>query len=168
MPRRGRGREAEVDNRGREAVVKMGTSPPDNQDDAVALPIEDHLDLHTFSPREIPSVVEEYLAQAARRGYQEVRLIHGKGKGAQRAIVQALLASHPLVAHYADAPPERGGWGGDGGVFESARIERLDCLSGQSLHVPGNLFDGHTRAVSRSEQIEARGRRAPEAYSVIH
>jgi MOSC domain-containing protein YiiM len=77
----------------------------------VALPIEDHLDLHTFSPREIPSVVEEYLAQAARSGYQEVRLIHGKGKGAQRAIVRAVLASHPLVAHYADAPPERGGWG---------------------------------------------------------
>jgi len=89
----------------------VGTPPPDKEGDPVPLPIEDHLDLHTFSPREIPSVVEEYLAQAALSGYQEVRLIHGKGKGAQRAIVQAVLASHPLVAHYADAPPERGGWG---------------------------------------------------------
>ncbi len=80
-------------------------------DDPVPLPIEDHLDLHTFSPREIASVVEEYLRAAARSGYEEVRLIHGKGRGAQRAVVQAVLASHPLVARYANAPPERGGWG---------------------------------------------------------
>lgn len=80
-------------------------------DDALALPVEDHLDLHTFSPREIPSVVESYLAEAASRGFREVRLIHGKGRGVQRAIVHAVLAGHPLVAHYADAPPERGGWG---------------------------------------------------------
>jgi dsDNA-specific endonuclease/ATPase MutS2 len=80
-------------------------------DEAVVLPIEDHLDLHAFTPREIPSVVEAYLEEAARRGFREVRLIHGKGTGAQRATVQALLAGHPLVARDADAPPERGGWG---------------------------------------------------------
>jgi dsDNA-specific endonuclease/ATPase MutS2 len=40
-----------------------------------------------------------------------VRLIHGRGIGVQRAIVQARLARHPLVASYADAPPERGGRG---------------------------------------------------------
>lgn len=94
-----------------ESKERAGTPPPDKESDPVAIPIEDHIDLHTFSPREIPSVVEEYLAQAARSGYQEVRLIHGKGKGVQRAIVQAVLASHPLVARYADAPPERGSWG---------------------------------------------------------
>ena len=80
-------------------------------DEALVLPVEDHLDLHTFSPREIPSVVEEYLDQAARSGYEEVRLIHGKGRGVQRGTIRALLASHPLVARYTDAPPERGGWG---------------------------------------------------------
>ena len=88
----------------------MESGPPES-DDPVVLPIDDHLDLHTFSPGEISSVVETYLAEAVQRGFTEVKLIHGKGRGAQRAMVRAVLASHPLVAHYADAPPERGGWG---------------------------------------------------------
>jgi dsDNA-specific endonuclease/ATPase MutS2 len=77
----------------------------------VILPIEDSLDLHTFSPRDVRSVVDEYLHQAAVRGYGEVRLIHGRGTGVQRALVQSLLASHPLVVRFFDAPAERGGWG---------------------------------------------------------
>ncbi len=75
------------------------------------VPIEDALDLHAFTPRDIPSVVDEYLREAHARGFAEVRLIHGRGIGVQRAIVQSLLAAHPLVAGYADAPAERGGWG---------------------------------------------------------
>ncbi len=75
------------------------------------LPIEDSIDLHAFAPQEIPSVVDEYLREAHRRGFSEVRLIHGRGKGVQRAVVQSLLAGHPLVARFFDAPPERGGWG---------------------------------------------------------
>jgi DNA-nicking Smr family endonuclease len=75
------------------------------------VPIEDSLDLHSFLPRDVRSVVEEYLLEAHARGFVEVRLIHGRGIGVQRAIVQSLLASHPLVAAYADAPPERGGRG---------------------------------------------------------
>ena len=84
-------------------------SPPVDQ--PVALPIEDSIDLHAFAPREIPSVVDEYLRAAQRRGFAEVRLIHGRGKGVQRVVVQSLLARHPLVARFFDAPPERGGWG---------------------------------------------------------
>jgi len=80
-------------------------------DDPVVLPIEDSLDLHTFAPREVLSVVSEYLREAHRRGFSEVRLIHGRGKGVQRAVVHSLLASHPLVARFFDAPPGRGGWG---------------------------------------------------------
>ena len=57
------------------------------------------------------SVVGEYLAAAHAKGFTEVRLIHGRGVGVQRKIVQSLLARHPLVAAYADAPPERGGAG---------------------------------------------------------
>ena len=57
------------------------------------------------------SVVAEYLDAAQARGFTEVRLIHGRGIGAQRKIVQAVLARHPLVAGFADAPPERGGAG---------------------------------------------------------
>ncbi len=83
----------------------------DSFDEPVVLPIEDFLDLHAFAPREIPSVVDEYLREAHRRGFGEVRLIHGKGKGVQRTVVQSVLAAHPLVTRYFDAPPERGGWG---------------------------------------------------------
>ena len=79
--------------------------------DPVTLPIEDSLDLHAFVPRDVPSVVGEYLAQAVARGFGEVRLIHGRGTGVQRAIVQKILARHPLVLSFSDAPPERGGWG---------------------------------------------------------
>jgi dsDNA-specific endonuclease/ATPase MutS2 len=77
----------------------------------VPLPIEDALDLHTFAPRDIPSVVQDYLAECVRLGLPEVRLIHGRGTGTQRAIVRSVLAKHPAVESFADAPPERGGWG---------------------------------------------------------
>ena len=80
-------------------------------DEPVRIPIEDALDLHAFAPADVRSVVDDYLHEARARGFREVRLIHGRGTGAQRASVQAFLARHPLVAHYADAPPERGGWG---------------------------------------------------------
>jgi dsDNA-specific endonuclease/ATPase MutS2 len=75
------------------------------------LPIEDSLDLHAFAPPDVPSVVDEYLGEASRRGFTEVRLIHGRGTGVQRAVVRRLLAGHPLVARFFDAPAERGGWG---------------------------------------------------------
>ena len=68
------------------------------------VPIDDSIDLHAFAPRDIPSVVEEYIRAAHEAGYREVRLIHGRGKGIQRAIVQAALERHPLVATFSDAP----------------------------------------------------------------
>jgi dsDNA-specific endonuclease/ATPase MutS2 len=77
----------------------------------VRIPIEDALDLHAFVARDVPAVVDDYLHEARRAGFREVRLIHGRGIGTQRAIVQSLLARHPLVESFRDAPPERGGWG---------------------------------------------------------
>ena len=68
------------------------------------IPIEDALDLHAFTPRDIPSVVEEYLAAAHEAGLREVRLIHGRGKGVQRGIVQHTLDRHPLVVEFFDDP----------------------------------------------------------------
>lgn len=79
--------------------------------DPVILPIEDVLDLHPFQPKEIRSVVEEYLIECCTVGFTSVRLIHGKGKGVQRESIRALLARLPFVASFQDAPPDAGGWG---------------------------------------------------------
>ncbi len=90
----------------------MTAEPPSTPDDEpLPLPIEDSLDLHTLAPRDVLSVVDEYLHAAAERGFVEVRIIHGRGKGVQRAAVQRLLRDHPLVLRFFDAPAERGGWG---------------------------------------------------------
>src|SRR6186713_3154184 len=71
-------------------------------DEPVEIPIGRELDLHSFAPRDIPSVVEEYLVEAAAKGLTEVRLVHGRGRGVQRGIVQATLEKHPLVAEFWD------------------------------------------------------------------
>ncbi len=77
----------------------------------VEVPIEQAIDLHTFAPRDIPGVVEAYLEAAAAKGFREVRLIHGKGKGVQRQRVREVLQTSPWVERFEDAPPERGAWG---------------------------------------------------------
>ena len=68
------------------------------------VPIEAELDLHAFAPRDVRSVVEEYVRAAAAAGLREVRLVHGRGAGVQRGIVQAALERHPLVTAFRDAP----------------------------------------------------------------
>jgi DNA-nicking Smr family endonuclease len=62
------------------------------------------LDLHAFAPRDVASVVEEYVRAAHQVGLREVRLIHGRGIGVQRGIVQNALERHPLVVEFYDAP----------------------------------------------------------------
>ena len=75
------------------------------EDDApVSIPIEDAIDLHSFAPRDVVSVVDEYLQAARHAGFTQVRLIHGRGKGVQRAAVHQLLRAHALVEGYWDAP----------------------------------------------------------------
>jgi len=83
----------------------------DEEGPPVVVPIEDAIDLHPFAPAEIPSVVESYLEAASHAGFAEVRLIHGRGRGIQRARVHQVLSRHPLVVSYRDATPERGGFG---------------------------------------------------------
>ena len=86
--------------------------PPDPPfDEPVVLPLEDSIDLHPFAPKDIPSVVAEYLEQCIQAGLSEVRIIHGRGVGVQRNIVRSLLERHPEVDSFQDAPPEAGGWG---------------------------------------------------------
>jgi DNA-nicking Smr family endonuclease len=69
----------------------------------VDLPIEATIDLHPFAPRDIVSVVEEYVRAAHAAGLREVRLIHGRGIGVQRGRVQSALERHPLVLEFWDA-----------------------------------------------------------------
>jgi DNA-nicking Smr family endonuclease len=78
---------------------------------AVRIPIEGWIDLHTFSPKEIPSLLEEYLLECQKKGFKEVRIIHGKGKGVQRSIVYSFLEKSSLVESFESAPPEAGSWG---------------------------------------------------------
>jgi DNA-nicking Smr family endonuclease len=80
-------------------------------DDPIVVPIEDSIDLHTFQPKEVASVVGEYLEECRRAGFREVRLIHGKGIGVQRNTVRSVLSKNPYVLSYHDAPAEAGGWG---------------------------------------------------------
>ena len=68
----------------------------------VRIPIEREIDLHPFAPADIPSVVEEYVIAAAQAGLTEVRIVHGRGRGTQRGIVQAALERHPLVERFWD------------------------------------------------------------------
>lgn len=77
----------------------------------IKLPIDDVLDLHTFHPREIPDLLEDYFSECLARGITSVRLIHGKGSGTLKKRVLSLLRNNLLVANFKDAPPEAGGWG---------------------------------------------------------
>ncbi len=70
----------------------------------IEVPIEDWIDLHTFQPQEIKSVVEEYLFQALQKGFTQVRIIHGRGIGIQREIVQRILDQHPEITAFEDTP----------------------------------------------------------------
>ena len=102
-------------------MIQIKKDPPENSSDSpssdspfdepVVVPIEDSIDLHPFAPKDIPSIVEEYLEQCIRHDIYEISLIHGRGRGVQRRIVRSLLEKHPLVLSFKDAPSEAGGWG---------------------------------------------------------
>ena len=77
----------------------------------VRIPITGELDLHTFQPAEIGSLLEEYLAACRHRGLGEVRIVHGKGTGTLRETVHALLRRSPLVDSFRLGDETSGGWG---------------------------------------------------------
>ncbi|MGA8028148.1 MAG: Smr/MutS family protein [Bryobacteraceae bacterium] len=79
--------------------------------DPVRIAITDIFDLHTFAPRDIQAAVEAYLEEAHRLGLTALRIIHGRGIGAQREMVRAILGRTPYVIEFGDAPAEAGGWG---------------------------------------------------------
>jgi DNA-nicking Smr family endonuclease len=73
------------------------------EDEVVHVPIEEALDLHPFAPRDVIAVVDDYLEAAREAGFEVVRLIHGRGKGVQRAAIHRHLREHALVASFGDA-----------------------------------------------------------------
>lgn len=84
---------------------------PSIEDEPVEWPIDGILDLHLFHPREVKDLVPDYLAECRKRGILEVRIIHGKGTGALRKTVHAILGRLPEVNSYALAGEGMGGWG---------------------------------------------------------
>ena len=90
----------------------MPSRPPaDDDGDAVPLPLDGRLDLHTFAPGEVGELVPDWLEASHAAGLRELRIIHGKGTGALRRGVEALLSRHPLVARFGPADEAAGGWG---------------------------------------------------------
>lgn len=81
----------------------LGEDAATGADGIAVVPIEAELDLHHFSPRDLPSVVDEYVRAAHAKGLREVTLIHGRGKGVARARVARVLERHPLVLRFAPA-----------------------------------------------------------------
>ncbi len=77
----------------------------------IQLAITDSFDLHTVAPRDVRRAIEAYLLEAHRLGFRSVRLIHGKGRGVQRAAVRAILARTSFIIDWTDAPPQAGGLG---------------------------------------------------------
>lgn len=72
-------------------------------DEITELPISDVLDLHSFRPAEVPDVVRDYLDAAYEKGLRDLRVIHGKGIGAQRQAVRNILGRDPRVEAFGDA-----------------------------------------------------------------
>jgi DNA-nicking Smr family endonuclease len=93
----------------------MADEDDDSEDEAVPdvveMPIEDVIDLHTFHPRDVAELVTDWLHLCVEKGFVEVRIIHGKGKGVLRTIVHGVLAKHPAVAGFALADGSAGSWG---------------------------------------------------------
>lgn len=79
--------------------------------DLVEIEITDVFDLHSIPPKQVSSIIKEYLYQAHLKGFQYVRIIHGKGSGVQREATRKILAKTDFVKSFSDAPPEAGGWG---------------------------------------------------------
>ena len=107
----------------------MTPTAPDGEE-PVRIPIEQELDLHPFAPRDIRSVVEEYINEAHAAGLSEVRLVHGRGRGVQRGIVQQALERHPLVESFSDDP--RAHLGATLAKLRTSTIERRRNAAGET------------------------------------
>jgi len=87
-----------------------GSGEPDH-DEPVELPIDGTLDLHAFHPRDVKQLVPDYFEECRKRGILQVRIVHGKGTGALRRTVHAVLDKHPDVVEYRLGGSGGGEWG---------------------------------------------------------
>jgi DNA-nicking Smr family endonuclease len=85
--------------------------PWPDQNEAVPIPIDGTLDLHTFRPQDVKELVPDYLQACRERGILEVRIVHGKGTGALRRTVHAVLGRLPIVASFRLGDESSGSWG---------------------------------------------------------
>lgn len=69
------------------------------------------LDLRGYRAEEVPPVLERYLNDAYLAGLPYVRIIHGKGTGILRQVVQDILDGHALVKEFHLADQKEGGEG---------------------------------------------------------
>ncbi len=89
----------------------MNEDMPPPWEAPVRIPIDGVLDLHAFQPSDLPELLIDYLEACRQEGLTEIRIIHGKGSGILRRRVRRLLAKHPDVQSFRDAPAHAGGWG---------------------------------------------------------
>jgi len=79
--------------------------------DPIAIEIDGILDLHPFSPKDLKTLIPDYLEECRKKGIEEIKIIHGKGKGNIRRSVHALLDRNSLVLDYHQADLHSGSWG---------------------------------------------------------
>src|SRR2546422_11589607 len=77
----------------------------------VDLPITGELDLHSFRPQDLGSLIPDYIEACRAKGIYKIRIVHGKGIGNVRRSVEAILGRHPQVESYVQAGEQMGGWG---------------------------------------------------------
>jgi len=82
-----------------------------NEHEPVEVPITDEIDLHTFNPKDVPDLLNEYFRCCLEKNIQEVRVIHGKGKGILKKRVHSCLNKNPFVLTYRSSKESSGGWG---------------------------------------------------------
>ena len=90
---------------------EISVSPRRPAEDEIELPIDGVLDLHTFSPKDVKGLLQDYLSACREKGIFEIRVIHGKGTGTLRKTVHSLLEKMPEVVSFRTAPEDAGGWG---------------------------------------------------------
>jgi dsDNA-specific endonuclease/ATPase MutS2 len=107
------------------------------------IPIGDSFDLHSFRPEDVANALSDYLDEAQSKGFQEVRIIHGKGIGVRRAEVRKRLAANPRVVDFYDASPDRGGLGATVVVLDS--IQNPKSKIPRSPHGPASPLSRPSR-----------------------